>query len=742
MTTAPPPTRLGPPLPPRPSAPPSGGGAPGLNIDFVRLLRQYKWILGASAIAGLALGVAAHMVLLRTAPQFRASVVYAVQPPQAAVTNQQLSNTDLNELDRYALTQSRIMVSDRILRDAVRQPKVRNEATTWASKFVREDGQVDVTEAWKDLRDRVSARPAANTTLIELTVTMSTPIDAAVIAGEVHEAYFRDLQQTNNNVSREQRTALESRATTLRTDLARIEERRNRILEENRITSNNPDVNVEVDKLRNIEPEIVRLQQAQDQFRTDLKRMEEQLQAEGVPQYGPELREQVETDPVIQNFKSEVADYKSRIEALLAGRLGRDHRDVVNLRELMQAKENELNNLRERKLSDLFNATIANTRNAIDRVRAQIEEMSAQREAAVKRREEITRVMAEYVALGRQKDDLTNEQNEVRSALQNITSMDLTVSTARIGRMRLIEPPRLPEVASFPRLSVMLPAGLVMCVGLVSGLILVRELLDTRIKGPSDVAHIRGMKLLGIVPSAADDPGRPASPESAYRDAPTGAIAESFRQLRPGLLKRLHAGNHKTVLVVGATPGSGASTVLANLAAACAYADHRVLMVDGNLRRPNLHKYFKLAEGPGLGNILARQGTLESAVQQTGVDNLHLLAAGNAQFRAAPERLGTELFSQFLREAAEKYDLVLIDSAPALVAGDGLAIANRCDASIFVVRALAEKRGLVSRIAHQLAETRAEPMGVIVNAVRASAGGYLRGNIRQSFEYHNNGQAA
>jgi succinoglycan biosynthesis transport protein ExoP len=741
MTTATPPARVGQPLPPRPTAPPQGGGGPAISIDFIRLLRQYKYVLAGAAVVGVTLGAAAHMVLMRLAPKYQASVLYTVLPPQAGLIERNPNAGELGELDRFAQTQARTMVSDRILREAIRQPKVRNE-TTWAKKFITPDGNVDVVEAWKDLRENVSSRVVTTTNLVQLSVSAAVPADASVLANEIHDAYFKELGQIVNVSSREQREALERRANQIRTELARIEGRQNTLLQDNKITSNNPDINVEADKLRNLEPEIVRLQQTLDLLRTDLQRMEGQLQAEGVPQYGADMREVVENDPVIQGFKQTIAEYKTRIDALLAGRLGPDHRDVVNLREMMAAKENELNNLRERKLRESFDATIANTRNGIDRVRAQIEELTNQRETAVRRREEITRVMAEYASLQNQKDEFSREQAEVRAALANILSMDLMGGTQRVGRMRLLETASTPEVPSFPRLSVMLPAGLVLTLGLVAGFLLVRELLDTRIKSPSDIALLRGIRLLGMVPAAEDDPARPAAPETAYRDAPTGAIAEAFRQLRPGLLKRMHHANHKSLLVVGASPSSGASTIAANLAVSFAAADHRVLLVDANLRRPSLHKTFKLGEGPGLGNILARNGTLEGCIQQTGVEHLHLLAAGNAQYRSSPERLGTELMTQILREAGEKYDLIIVDTAPALVAGDGLALASRCDASLLVARALAEKRGLVARMAHQLGEARAESFGVIVNAVRASAGGYLRNNMRAAFEYQNSGAAS
>ncbi len=99
------------------------------------------------------------------------------------------------------------------------------------------------------------------------------------------------------------------------------------------------------------------------------------------------------------------------------------------------------------------------------------------------------------------------------------------------------------------------------------------------------------------------------------------------------------------------------------------------------------------------------------------------------------ERLASEEFTELLAAASAEYDIIFIDVPPAIVAGDGLSIANRCDATVLVVKAFSEKRGLVSRIRNELGDARAEFLGVIVNSVRASAGGYLRGNIRASQGY-------
>jgi Mrp family chromosome partitioning ATPase len=150
---------------------------------------------------------------------------------------------------------------------------------------------------------------------------------------------------------------------------------------------------------------------------------------------------------------------------------------------------------------------------------------------------------------------------------------------------------------------------------------------------------------------------------------------------------------------------------------------------------------FKASEGPGLGDILAGTTSLEQAIQNTSNDQLKIVSAGSASSRAIPERLAGEAMSRLLLEASTRFDIILVDVPPAVVSGDGYALANKCDASVIVCRAMVEKRGLLARVRNQLGESRAEFLGVVVNAVRASAGGYFKRNIKATHAYQLNGKA-
>ena len=731
------------PAPPRSGAsatPVSGGAGASATIDPVRLLRQYKFTLLVATAVGVVLGVGAYFVLARFAPQYRSTVVYQGLPQEGDLTAAGTTNMqDLQEIDRFTQTQVRIMTNERLLRDAVQLPKIKSE-TRWGKDYATDNGQFDSVAAVRDLKEMVSARVVTGTSLVEMTVSAKTPTDAATIASAMHEAYWRDFTNQTNSSTREKREALSKQQGDLTQETSRLGTQQQGILERTQLTSIDAQGTAERNKIGIIQPRLAEAKDLLKRLETDYKNQEERLKNESGIQYGDDLREEVERESGVMNLKAEIGTLKSTRDAKRE-RLGEGHREITQLENLINAKDAELNETREKALRKAFEGRFERTRQAVDSTTAQINQLQKELDETSRRMEDIVQKVETYRNLEGKKIQKEAQLKEVQQALDNIKSLESMAGQDRVGRMRLLERGRPPDSMAFPRLPTMLALGLILSVGLTGAVVILREVLDQRIKSPSDINLMPRMRLLGFVPLAADDPGKPVAAETAFRECPAGAIAESFRQMRPAVVKRLAQAGHKSMLVVGAMPGSGTTTFAANFAMACAAADMKVLLIDANFRRPALHKVLKLGEGPGLGDVLVRTSTLDAAVQQTTLPNLSLLSAGTAQVRSTPERLATEAMTQTVREASEKYDLVLIDTAPAVVAGDGLAISNRCDATVLVVRAMAERRGLVARIRDTLSDSRAEFLGVVVNAVRASAGGYLRGNIRTQFEYQNSGAA-
>ena len=217
-------------------------------------------------------------------------------------------------------------------------------------------------------------------------------------------------------------------------------------------------------------------------------------------------------------------------------------------------------------------------------------------------------------------------------------------------------------------------------------------------------------------------------------DSSRSIMAESVRQLFTPLHRKMNEGGHHSLLVIGGQAGSGGTTVISNLAASFAGSERRVLVIDGNFRRPAMADVFGVAPGPGLGDVLSGHATLDQGVQDCRVEKVSVLTAGSDGHRAV-ELLTTPRLARVLAEAKQKFDVVLVDAPAAVVAGDWQTLANHVDATVLVVRALQEERGLVGRLIGQLREARPEHLGVVINAVRSNAGGYMRRNLQQMEDY-------
>jgi len=180
-------------------------------------------------------------------------------------------------------------------------------------------------------------------------------------------------------------------------------------------------------------------------------------------------------------------------------------------------------------------------------------------------------------------------------------------------------------------------------------------------------------------------------------------------------------------------PGSGTTSAALNIAACEAAVGRKVLLLGANMRRPGLMKALGLPMGtPGLGDVLA--GADPASVVVNAKPNIDVLGAGTPQSRVF-ERLNGAAMDNLLQWARDRYDLVLVDAPPSVVAGETLTLANKVDASMIVARAWQDQRGLVMKLASQLMDSRSTLLGTMLNGMRMTAGGYLRKNALAMAKY-------
>ena len=211
-------------------------------------------------------------------------------------------------------------------------------------------------------------------------------------------------------------------------------------------------------------------------------------------------------------------------------------------------------------------------------------------------------------------------------------------------------------------------------------------------------------------------------------------LSESFRGLRTSVLLSSAGRSANSILVTSAHAGEGKTTIAVNLAISLAQLGRRVLLVDADMRRPSVHKYFP-QNGSHLSAYLAGQGSWREMVYQTGVSGLYVLLSGPRPENPA-ELLSSDAMEALIREATSAYSFVVLDSPPLLDVADGRILASMANATVLVVKSGGAPRQVVQFAESQVRSSGANLLGVVLNNIDA------RGDDYRYFAYGSPGYAS
>lgn len=257
------------------------------------------------------------------------------------------------------------------------------------------------------------------------------------------------------------------------------------------------------------------------------------------------------------------------------------------------------------------------------------------------------------------------------------------------------------------------------------GIIFLLSLRDDRLLSLVEVSEKISDNILGQVPEIRQlKAGEPLA--LLEHNDQRHMLAESYRSLRSALMYLAMGGHQpKVVLVTSAVPNEGKSTVAANLARTLAMGGARVLLIDGDLRRGQLHKLIGLQSQPGLTNFLGGDGKedLSRFIQTNSMPNFSFMARGNG-VQNPGDLLILPVFDRMLGLLREQFDNIVIDTCPVMAADDAATLAPRVDGTLFVVRSHFSRAKVVREAMELLYQRHARLLGVILNRADATSGSY------------------
>lgn len=287
------------------------------------------------------------------------------------------------------------------------------------------------------------------------------------------------------------------------------------------------------------------------------------------------------------------------------------------------------------------------------------------------------------------------------------------------SRVVVEERATVPESPVVPKTMRNIAVGLALGVLLGIGLAILRDMLDNTVKSRETVEEITRHGLVGSIPL--DKERRKQAAISFESDS--SAIAEAFRKLRTNLQFLAVDNPPRVIVVTSSIPSEGKSTTAINLALVLAEADHNVVLVDGDLRRPALHKYLELVGPVGFSTVLSGVSTMSEALQKTRFPNLTVLTSGTIPPNPS-ELLASQAARTLLSELRGRFDYVIVDSTPLLAVTDASILAAGADGVLVIARFGQTKREQLAHAVGNLEDVGARILGAVLAIVPTRGSSY------------------
>ncbi|HAU38705.1 MAG TPA: hypothetical protein DCX07_13435 [Phycisphaerales bacterium] len=703
---------------------PAGGPHAGAGMtgrDVMRILQKRKWLILLALAICLAISIVTTVLWLQFIPFYTAEAFIGIRPPKASALGTTTGLVDEAVMNRLMASNARMVQTESVLGEAVKDPFV--QRTQWYQQFL---GQQRREIIIGQLKKKLSVSPIMGTDMIRVAMTGPNPIDLPVIVNAVAQAFVTQRKQIATRDVNSQITQLQDKERTLRQKLESNQTRAGEIRQKVDIPSLQQKLDVLNVKLRTYTTESLQLSAEVAQARASLEATKQQVES-GEMAKSPIILNALNLDPMYRSLLAQKVNTEAALEASSEkyGPKSQKYKDIqVRLGSIQKQVE-----LREKEII---------TEQAAMMVGGLQLELAAKTQRQIAVETDLKSLNAEIGDLAEKLEQFRRLDAEIQDTNENLKR--ISVKLLDLGILVEDKPVEIQNEAtvplepSSPRWSIMIPLGILLGLFIGVGTAFVLEFVDTSIKGPSDISRRVDLPLLGMVPHTDDVEDEIRDLRLAFMTNPNSLVCESFRQIRTCLLFSGPAGGRKTILVTSPMPEDGRTTIAMNLAASIAHGGRKAIVIDANFRQPMIRRLFPQCGEAGLSNALVGQAAWRDMVQEVE-ENLFVLPSGPLPPNPA-ELLGSDMMRAILKETSEEYEQVIIDGAPCLVVTDSSVLSSLTDGTLLVVRAGVNTYGIVQRTKDMLQRVGAHVLGVVLNGVRVTSGGYLRKNYETFYEYH------
>lgn len=698
--------------------------------EATRLLRRRIQLILRVTAASAFLGL---FVSFMITPQYRAETILMLDQRQTRVVDVGSVVSSL-PMDNSALRSEIDIISSRAVIDRVvrklnltTDPEFYSGGKSWLGLLnplnwfgqklsEEEEGQRAVSAAAKAVSGRLGVSNDGRSFSIRISFDSKDPQKAAHIANAFADEYLVDQLEAKYEITARANKWLNERLTSLRKEVEASERAVENFRQEKKLIEVNG-ITIAAKQMEEINSQLTSSRGQTAQAEARLRSAQAMLNAKG----GVEAAADVLNSPLIQRLREQEAEIKRR-EAEMATRYGERHPNMINVR----AEYNVL----ERKIEEEVQKIVRALENEVTVSRAKENQAQSDLHALEDKAGSELRDSVQLRQLQREAEaNRTLYESFLGRFKQTAEQQDLKLADSRI-----IAKADTPIDINFPKKWLFLFVGGI--VGVMLGVVIAYliEFFDRGFRSAPQFEEMTGMPAVGVIPSLKGISDRP--PEDYVVDKPMSAYSEALRTVRTAIHFSNVDNPPKVVMITSATPGEGKTTFCLSLSRALAKTGSKILLIDADLRRPRISHVVELGKNTGgLSALLAGGKTFNDVLKHDPlVPGLDIIPA-SGKTPNAQDLLGSQQMHKIVRDAAQKYDLVIIDTPPILAVSDAAIVAKVVDTTLYIVKWAETARDTVTQALKQLSGFKCKITGAVLTQVDLSELASY-GDGYYSYRYH------